>query len=334
MAAIWAAVRLIRAGCRGLLRELTLLAQSAGILCDSTYASLQGSPQFDLSPSELRHCPVLPAEGASAALAAAVEASLPCPLYAEEPEDAAWDASQLVQGLAAKHLAAGTNQVASRVRDVHVRTRPVYAAVLTRSMQALSGRRPIWTEGGQLYTVRYVRAQPGTDFSELLHSTPPLLCIPARYTSSGLKKARSLAASPATFVPCLAPCRNQAYWRDLANVRTELLAWMEAQVRVPPYCGWNLALTGASQGAPAGIMPTRRALRDSGARLLELAIVRRGGPDAVASELGFRARRGNHVRWEDLLRDLQHVVTASATPPGVMPSRRAFVACGRLDVYR
>ena len=57
-------------------------------------------------------------------------------------------------------------------------------------------------------------------------------------------------------------------------------------------------------------MPTRRALRDSGARLLELAIARRGGPDAVALELGFRARRGNHVNWDDLLRDVQQVVRA------------------------
>ena len=89
-----------------------------------------------------------------------------------------------------------------------------------------------------------------------------------------------------------------------------------------------------TQGAPTGIMPTRRALRDSGARLLELAIARRGGPDAVALELGFRARRGNHNEWEDLLQDLQQVITSSATPPGIMPSRRAFVACGRLDVYR
>ena len=81
-------------------------------------------------------------------------------------------------------------------------------------------------------------------------------------------------------------------------------------------------------------MPTRRALRDSGARLLEQAIVRHGGPDAVAVELGFRARRGNHVNWEDLLRDLQQVIKASKTPPGIMPLRRAFVAVGRLDVYR
>ena len=91
---------------------------------------------------------------------------------------------------------------------------------------------------------------------------------------------------------------------------------------------------GCSQGAPSGLMPTRRALRDSGARLLELAIVQRGGPDAVALELGFRARRGNHTTWEDLYQDLQQVIRDSATPPGIMPSRRAFVASGRLDVYR
>lgn len=121
MAAIWAAVRLIRAGCRGLLRELTLLAQSAGILCDSTYASLQGSPQVDLSPSELRHCPVLPAEGASAALAAAVEASLRCPLYADEPEDAAWDAAASQPQAQVLGLAADRPQLPARVRAMHAR---------------------------------------------------------------------------------------------------------------------------------------------------------------------------------------------------------------------
>ena len=88
------------------------------------------------------------------------------------------------------------------------------------------------------------------------------------------------------------------------------------------------------QGSPAGLMPTRRALRDSGARLLELAIVQHGGPDAVAQELGFRARRGNHISWEDLLRDLQLVIREAGTPPGIMPSRRAVVTAGRLDVYR
>ena len=102
------------------------------------------------------------------------------------------------------------------------------------------------------------------------------------------------------------------------------------------FCGFEESSTDSkcTQGAPTGIMPTRRALRDSGARLLELAIARRGGPDAVALELGFRARRGNHNEWEDLLQDLQQVITSSSTPPGIMPSRRAFVACSRLDVYR
>ena len=117
-ASIWAAVRLIRAGCRGLLRELTLLAQSAGILCDSTYASLEGNLQSDLSPSELRQCPVLPAEGASAALAAAVEASLQCPLFADEPEDSVWDAAasqQDAHGSASDSLGP---QLAARVCSV------------------------------------------------------------------------------------------------------------------------------------------------------------------------------------------------------------------------
>ena len=108
------------------MRELTLLAQSAGILCDSTYASLEGNPQLDLSPSELRQCPVLPAEGASAALAAAVEASLPCPLYADEPEDSAWDAAASQQDArsgALEHLAPGPEHMA-RVRDVHACAHP------------------------------------------------------------------------------------------------------------------------------------------------------------------------------------------------------------------
>ena len=193
MAAIWAAVRLIRAGCRGLLRELTLLAQSAGILCDSTYASLQGSPQLDLSPSELRHCPVLPAEGASAALAAAVEASLRCPLYADEPEDAAWDAAASQPQAQGFGTAAGRHELPALVRALHTRASPLYAAILKRRTQALSGRRPIWTEGGQLFTVRYVRAQPSGELGDMLHSTPPLLRIPARYMPSGSKKVRALA---------------------------------------------------------------------------------------------------------------------------------------------
>ena len=132
-AAIWAAVRLIRAGCRGLLRELTVLAQSAGILCDSSYASLEGSPQSDLSPSELRQCPVLPAEGASAALAAAVEASLPCPLYADEYEDRGWDAAASQQdayGSPSDHLAPGRPQQATRVSDVRDACPHMYAAIL------------------------------------------------------------------------------------------------------------------------------------------------------------------------------------------------------------
>lgn len=119
MAAIWAAVRSIRAGCRGLLRELTLLAQSAGVLCDSTYASLQGNPQPDVSPAELRACPVFPPEGAVAALAAAVEASLRCPLYADQPEDAAWDAvasrQQTPSGYPASVVAASRPQLPVRV---------------------------------------------------------------------------------------------------------------------------------------------------------------------------------------------------------------------------
>ena len=146
IAAIWAAVRLIRAGCRGLLRELTLLAQSAGILCDSTFASLQGSPALDISPAELRHCPVLPAEGASAALAAAVEASLPCPLPADEPEDAAWDAAasqQLTSGLA-NSLVADQPEVSVRVRDTHAHTRTMHVVVLTQSRR----RRPVVVRSG------------------------------------------------------------------------------------------------------------------------------------------------------------------------------------------
>ena len=60
--------------------------------------------------------------------------------------------------------------------------------------QTPSGRRPVWTEGGELFTVRYVRAQPSSELGDLLRSTPPVLRIPARYMPSGLKKVRCAAA--------------------------------------------------------------------------------------------------------------------------------------------
>ena len=61
-------------------------------------------------------------------------------------------------------------------------------------MQTPSGRRPVWTEGGELFTVRYVRAQPSNEFGDLLRATPPVLRIPARYAPSDLKQVRCVAA--------------------------------------------------------------------------------------------------------------------------------------------
>jgi hypothetical protein len=80
-------------------------------------------------------------------------------------------------------------------------------------------------------------------------------------------------------------------------------------------------------------MPTLRALRDSGAHLLELAVSKHGGPGAVACSLALRPRRGNHVSWEAVWSAVQHVIAAAGTPRGIMPSRRAFIAAGCGDVY-
>ena len=131
---------------------------------------------------------------------------------------------------------------------------------LTRRKQAPSGRRPIWTEGGQLFTVRYVRAQPSNEFGDMLHSTPPLLRIPARYMPSGTKKARSATGElcRAALSSRSACCLGQAYWRDLLNVRTELVAWMQAQVRLTRHSGVQRPMrtdsavpTGCSYGSHA-----------------------------------------------------------------------------------
>jgi hypothetical protein len=108
----------------------------------------------------------------------------------------------------------------------------------------------------------------------------------------------------------------QGYWSQLRNVAAELASWMEAQ------------------GAPKGVMPTLRALRESGAHTLELAVTQHGGPGAVAAALGLRPRCGNHATWEALLADMQQVMAVAGTPAGIMPSRRAFIAAGRGDLYR
>ena len=81
-------------------------------------------------------------------------------------------------------------------------------------------------------------------------------------------------------------------------------------------------------------MPTLRALRDSGAHALAAAVSRHGGPAAVAARLALRPRRGNHDTWDALWADLQPFMAAAGTPNGIMPSRRAFTAAGRGDLYR
>ena len=81
-------------------------------------------------------------------------------------------------------------------------------------------------------------------------------------------------------------------------------------------------------------MPTLRALRDSGAAALASAIMRHGGPGAVAAALSLRHQRGNFDTWDALWADLQRFMAAKGTPAGIMPSRRAFLAAGRGDLYR
>ncbi len=98
-AAIWAAVRVIRAGCRGLLRELMALALEAGVLCEEEPA-LAGDAQQEAHAHDAPHAPQLkmcafpPAGGAVAALAAAVEASLHCPLWGAAFDEDAGSAAQ------------------------------------------------------------------------------------------------------------------------------------------------------------------------------------------------------------------------------------------------
>ncbi len=88
-AAIWAAVRHIRAGCRGLLREMTQLAANAGVLCDDEDEGAADDTQASSAGDthELHACAAPPTGGAAAALAAAVESSLDCPLWIDEPLD-------------------------------------------------------------------------------------------------------------------------------------------------------------------------------------------------------------------------------------------------------
>jgi hypothetical protein len=81
-------------------------------------------------------------------------------------------------------------------------------------------------------------------------------------------------------------------------------------------------------------MPTLRMLRDSGAHLLELAVSRHGGPDAVAAALALRPRHGNYDTWESLWVAIQQVIASAGVAQGIMPARRAFLAAGRGDVYR
>lgn len=114
----------------------------------------------------------------------------------------------------------------------------------------------------------------------------------------------------------LRAARTQGYWTDLRNVRPELLSWIE------------------THDAPANVMPTLRALRDSGAHALELAVRRHGGPDKVAEALGLRPVRGNYVTWEALWADVKQLIADAGLPPGIMPARRVFVAARRIDLYR
>lgn len=86
-AAIWAAVRLIRAGCRGLLHQLMELAHDAGVLCDDALARAEPSGDGASRPEQLHFCAVQPHDGPAEALAAAIEASLHCPLWTGDGDE-------------------------------------------------------------------------------------------------------------------------------------------------------------------------------------------------------------------------------------------------------
>jgi hypothetical protein len=172
-AAIWAAVRVIRAGCRGLLRQLMELAQQAGVLCEEDADALpqDEAAHGEAHPPQLHACELQPAGGAAAALAAAVEASLHCPLWGADEED---DQVALASAARPQEVATfwpavlrATDQVmpasAPRVRcpvprACTLRLRPRLTAASAAPLpQAAPGRRPVWTEGGVLFTLRYVR---------------------------------------------------------------------------------------------------------------------------------------------------------------------------------
>ena len=306
----WAAVRSIRAGCRGVVSHLQQLALNLGILCSAPAAApgtgnwarppVQGfrrnraalrSDEKDVFP-----CTVQPEHGRPS-LANALDVSLECPVD--------WGHSALMPSDATPSVRTAT--------------------------PALSPpHRQFWMHGGQMFTLRYVRrsraakgslsrasashrdsghsSSPSPD-DDMGDNAPPRVAVAVRYTPAERFKPHG-------------------YWSDISNVCNELREWMHARDQARE----------AKQQQPvrAGVMPSLAQLRASGEHMLEAAIMRHGGPRAVAKACGLMPRRGEYVTLtqEALASGVARVAAAARTTPGLMPPRTHFVQAGELGLYR
>ena len=323
----WAAVRSIRAGCRGVVAHLTELAIHMGILCTLkgehegvVYDELHG---VTLVRSPLRDghghhhpgagdpfpCPVQPEQGASMALASALDASMECPVD--------W-------GHASTHVAGAATE-----RDRHfgllAHGSPVSPLQASLPLPApLPLHRRIWMQGGQLFTLRYV-VRPTAKRASTTARSAALLS--GEHPSGGGNDDEASPLRVATtvrFTPT-EQFRPHSYWSDVANVCAELRSWQEANSSGGP---------GSDSGDMT--MPSLAKLRASGAHSLEAAISRHGGPRTVAAACGLQPRTAVHtsLTWEAIGVEVAAVAAAAGTPAGLMPPRSHFAAAGRLGLYR
>jgi protein-tyrosine-phosphatase len=320
----WAAVRSIRAGCRGVVAHLQELAIHMGILCtlkgehggvvyDSDHGvTLVRSPLRDGNgqhgPSDPFPCPVQPEQGASMALASALDASMECPVD--------WG-----------HASMGHPHVvgAATERDrhfgllVHGATNPLPATLPPPAPLPLHRR--IWMQGGQLFTLRYV-VRPTTKRALTTARSAQLGSNGEHGSGSNADEASPLrVATTVRFTPT-EQFRPHSYWSDVANVCAELRTWQEAN--------------GEEAGGGDDTMPSLAQLRASGAHSLEAAITRHGGPRAVAAACGLQPRTVEYtsLTWEAIAAEVAAVAASAGTPAGLMPPRSHFAAAGRLGLYR
>ena len=317
----WAAVRSIRAGCRGVVAHLQELAIHMGILC--TLKGENGGVMYDdehgvtLVRSPLRDgqhgasdpfpCPVQPEQGASMALASALDASMECPVD--------W-------GHASMHphvVGAATERDRHFGLLVHGATTPLPASLPPPVPLPLHRR--IWMQGGQLFTLRYV-VRPTTKRALTTARSAQLGSNGERGSGGNADEASPLrVATTVRFTPT-EQFRPHSYWSDVANVCTELRTWQEAN--------------GEEADGGDDTMPSLAQLRASGAHSLEAAIARHGGPRAVAAACGLQPRTVVYtsLSWEAIAAEVAAVAEAAGTPAGLMPPRSHFAAAGRLGLYR